>query len=87
MNPLDVKTDIDSFKVYIDLFNKGELSELNVIADKGNYALLFDTFSLGIITKDNENSWIRVKGTIPNEKLLQVGNLINLRLNDNNRIN
>ena len=69
-----------NFKVYIDLFNKGELSELRVLAHDGKYSVLLDESKLATIAKNNENDWVKLEGTIPAEKMAQVGNLINLKL-------
>ena len=42
-----------NFKVYIDLFNKGELSELRVLAHDGKYSVLLDESKLATIAKNN----------------------------------
>ncbi len=76
-----------SFKVYVDLFNKGELSELQIIADQGNYSVLLDESKLGTMAKDSEVGWVKVEGTIPAEKMDQVGSLINLKLNSRKNYN
>lgn len=68
------------FNIYIDLFNKGEFNEIRVTQDKLKYAVTYDNFKLGTITKDTSNSWIKVDGNMPKEKLEQIGNMINLKL-------
>lgn len=68
------------FNIYIDLFNKGEFNEIHVIPHHLKYAVMYDNFKLGTITKDTSNSWIKVEGSMPKEKLEQIGNMINLKL-------
>ena len=68
------------FSIYIDLFNKGDFSELKVIPENDNYSVLLEEYKLATIKKDSQNHWIRIEGHIPTEKLDQVGSIINLRL-------
>lgn len=74
------KSQLSDFNIYIDLFNKGEFNEIHVTPDKLKYAVTYDNFKLGTITKDTSNSWIKVDGSMPKEKLEQIGNMINLKL-------
>ena len=74
------KSPLNDFNIYIDLFNKGEFNEIHVIPDKLKYSVTYDNFKLGTITKDTSNSWIKVDGSMPKEKLEQIGNMINLKL-------
>ncbi len=78
-------TNKSSFNVYIDLFNKGEFSELKVIREKEQYAVLLEDYKLATIQKDGENRWVKLDGNMPSEKLEQVGDIINIRLHDRKR--
>ena len=71
---------LNDFNIYIDLFNKGEFNEIHVTPDHLKYSVSYDNFKLGTITKDISNSWIKVEGSMPREKLEQIGNMINLKL-------
>ncbi len=82
-NPIptaEQKTNKRSFNIYVDLYDKGEFNEILVIPDKRKFSVIYDDFKLGTITKDVSNSWIKVDGSMPREKLEQIGNMINLRL-------
>ena len=74
------KSQLNDFNIYIDLFNKGEFNEIHVTPDQLKYAVSYDNFKLGTITKDTSNSWVKVDGNMPKEKLEQIGNMINLKL-------
>jgi len=69
------------FKVYVDLFNKGDFNEIHIIPEKSSYQVMLDDIKLATITKDTQNSWVKVDGTMPCEKLEQVGNMISLKMN------
>lgn len=68
------------FMVYVDLFNKGDFNEIHIIPEKSGYQVMLDDIKLATITKNPQNAWIKVDGTIPREKLEQVGNMISLRI-------
>ena len=68
------------FNIYIDLFNKGEFNEIHIVPHHLKYSVMYEDFKLGTITKDTSNSWIKVEGGMPKEKLEQIGNMINLKL-------
>ena len=70
------------FNIYVDLFNKGEFNEIHVIPQQMKYSVMYDNFKLGTITKDKSNSWIKVDGNMPREKLEQIGTLINLKMHN-----
>jgi hypothetical protein len=74
------RKDKSSFNIYVDLFNKGEFNEIVVIPQNRNFSVLLDDMKLATIAKDKGNSWIKVEGSMPREKLEQIGNMINLRL-------
>jgi hypothetical protein len=78
---VNTKTEKSSFNVYIDLFNKGELNEILIVPAKKNFSVLFDDFKLATIEKEEtNNTWTKVNGTMPKEKLEQIVNMINLKL-------
>jgi len=54
-----------SFNIYVDLFDKGEFYEMNVTPQLDKYRVDLDNMYLGTLTRNSDNSWEVVSGTIP----------------------
>jgi len=65
-----------SFNMYVDLFDKGEFYEMSVTRQSDKYHVDLDNMYLGTLSKNSENCWEVVSGTIPSTIMPDITNNI-----------
>jgi hypothetical protein len=77
------QTEDSSFPIYVDLFDKGEFNEMNITCQSGNYHVNMDDMYLGTLSKNSDDSWEVVSGTIPSAFIPDITNNISRNLEFN----